>query len=78
MDVNEVNKQYGNKLSMRGGVDKREISKDFSGIDKEIDRIRPAFEMGGYIPHIDHSVPPTVSWDNYRYYLEKLCKLLGK
>jgi len=76
MDVSVVKKQYGNKLSMRGGVDKREIAKDFSAIDMEIKRIQPAFEAGGYIPHFDHSVPPNISWDNYRYYIEKLTSML--
>jgi uroporphyrinogen decarboxylase len=33
-------------------------------------RIPPMMEDGGYIPTIDHSVPPDISYDNFRYYLE--------
>jgi hypothetical protein len=31
-----------------------------------------AAKDGGYIYHSDHSVPPTVSWDNYCYLMELL------
>ena len=31
-------------------------------------------EEGGFIPTIDHTVPPDVSWDNFRYYMD--CKRL--
>ena len=41
-------------------------------IDAEIERILPAFERGGYIPHVDHWVPPEVPLDNYTYYLSRL------
>ena len=27
---------------------------------------------GGYVPHIDHSCPPDISYDNYCYYLRRL------
>jgi uroporphyrinogen decarboxylase len=29
---------------------------------------------GGYIFHSDHSVPPTVSFDNYKYAMELVDK----
>jgi len=43
-----------------------------------LDRIKALLEHGGYIPHVDHHVPPTVSYANYCYYLEKKRKLIGK
>ena len=78
MDVVEVKKQFGADLTIRGGIDKRELAQDFAAIDREFERIRPAFEMGGYIPAVDHSVPPDVPWDNYRYYLEKRATMVGQ
>ena len=33
---------------------------------------------GGYIPYVDHSVPPQVSWGDFRYYREKLNSLLDR
>jgi hypothetical protein len=44
---------------------------DRGAIDRELERIRPAFEMGGYLPCGDHSIPPDVSWKNFLYYHEK-------
>ncbi len=71
MDVVSINRQYGDRLSLHGGVDKRALAQDRKAIDQELARIRPAYEMGGYIPHVDHAVPPDVSWDNFCYYLEQ-------
>lgn len=77
MDVVQLKKEHGDRLILRGGIDKRELAKDFASIDRELARIRPAYELGGYIPTVDHSVPPDVSWDNYQYYHEKRARLLG-
>ena len=62
---------------MWGGVDKRTLTAGKAEIDTEMERIRPAYELGRYIPCIDHSVPPNVSFYNYCYYIDKLKKLLG-
>jgi hypothetical protein len=35
-------------------------------------------ESGRYIPGLDHGVPDDVSWDNYRYFYEKLRELIWK
>ena len=38
-------------------------------IKKEVERrVSPIIEKGGYIPMIDHSVPPDVSLENYCYF----------
>ena len=77
MDVVEISRRYGKRLALRGGVDKRALARGRTAIDAELERIRPAFDAGGYIPHVDHSVPPDVSFDDYRYYLDGLRRLLG-
>ncbi len=76
MDVVAVKRQYGDRVALRGGVDKRALAAGPAAIDRELERIRPAFEAGGYIPHVDHSVPPDVSWENFRYYLRQREKLV--
>ncbi len=78
MDVVEVKQKYGNQFCIRGGIDKREIAKGFKYIDKEIERVRPAFELGGYIPSFDHKVSADIAWDNMQYYLEKKAEMVGK
>jgi uroporphyrinogen decarboxylase len=76
MDVVEVRKNYP-KLQMIGGIDKRALMKDKKAIDEELDRRIPfMLERGGYIPYIDHHVPPDISWENYVYYREKLKTLI--
>lgn len=77
MDVNQIRRKFGTGFAMRGGVDKRALAHSYQEIDREIERIRPAYEAGKYLPHMDHSVPPDVPFRNYCYYLEKLQMLLG-
>jgi hypothetical protein len=38
--------------------------------------VRPLVQDGGYIPSLDHGVPPDVSFANYCYYAERLCEIL--
>lgn len=57
-----------------GGIDKREIAKGKEAIDKELMSKLPfMFKCGGYIPSMDHHVPPEVSYEDFKYYLRR-CK----
>jgi hypothetical protein len=77
MDVNVVVARLGDKLCIRGGIDKRELAKGRNAIDRELERVRPAYESGRYVPCADHSVPPDVSFDDYQYYNEKRAHMVG-
>ena len=77
MDVVELRKNFP-KLQMIGGIDKRCIAKGKKEIDEELTRVFPAIGKGGYIPCIDHSVPPNISWDNFSYYRRRLNRLIEK
>jgi uroporphyrinogen decarboxylase len=77
MDVVAVRRKYGRTLRMWGGVDKRVVSRGPAAIDRELDRVRPLIEEGGYIPHPDHSYPPDVSFANYCYYLKRVAEVCG-
>ncbi len=70
--------EFGLELRLQGGIDKRAVAQGGSAIDKELERVRPLLEQGGYIPHLDHLVPPDVSYRNYQEYLEKKRRLIGK
>jgi uroporphyrinogen decarboxylase len=63
-------------LALCGGVDKRELAKDKKAIEQEVERILPLIEQGGYIPTVDHTVPPDVSYENFMYYMEIKMKAL--
>jgi len=32
-------------------------------------------EQGGFIPHLDHTFAPDISWENFIYYWEQKSKL---
>ena len=72
-------KQFGKTLRLWGGVDKRELARGPDAIRTHLRQFIPLIEQGGYIPSVDHTVPPDVSWDNFRYYMDmKLALLRGE
>jgi hypothetical protein len=78
MDPVRLRKKFGTDLALAGGIDKREIARDRAAIDAELERvILPLQESGGYLPFLDHTFPPDISYDNYLYYLEKKAALCG-
>lgn len=70
--------EFGMDLRLRGGIAKRPLVEGGKEIDKELERIRPLLEQGGYIPHLDHLVPPDIPYDHYCEYLEKKRALIGR
>lgn len=71
-----LRKKYGRQLRLWGGVDKRELSKDKQAIEKHLHTLLPLVEDGGYIPTIDHTVPPDISLDNFNYYMKRKMDML--
>jgi len=77
MDPVRLRKQYGRAFTLFGGIDKRELARDRASIRRELlSKVPWLIEQGGYIPTIDHAIPPDISYDNFRYYLELKLKLL--
>lgn len=72
MDVLAVRRRYGRDLRIWGGVDKRAVAEGPAVIEAELERVRPLVEDGGYVPMLDHSCPPDISFDNYRRYMARL------
>ena len=72
MDIVKISRQYPN-LIIAGGIDKREIAKGRDAIDRELEKKLPAmFKRGGYLPSMDHHVPPQVSYADFTYYIEQV------
>jgi hypothetical protein len=63
-------------LRMIGGMDKTALSKSGKDIIHEVLKISSLSGRGGYIPTIDHKVPPEVSFENYQLYLREKSKRL--
>jgi uroporphyrinogen decarboxylase len=74
-DVVELKALYGDRVTLFGNIDVRSLSGSREDIEEEIKRKLPIAMKGGrYIFHSDHSVPPTVSYENYLYALELVDK----
>jgi uroporphyrinogen decarboxylase len=78
VDLYAWRREFGKTMRMKGGIAKAPLVQGGSAIDRELERIRPLVEQGGFIPHLDHLVPPDISYKNYREYLDKKRKMLGK
>jgi len=68
---------YGRELRGVGGMDKLVFARDFAAIDAEIERLKPLVELGGYIPCPDHRIPLGSTWNNVRYYCDRLHATFG-
>ena len=78
MDVLEIRRTYGHDLALMGGIDKRAVAKGGDAMRAEVDRIMPLVDDGGYIPELDHSAPPDISWADYCDYLAYLKVRMGR
>jgi len=63
---------------MIGGIDKRAITRGDAALHAEVDRVMPLVEQGGYIPELDHSVPPNISWQAFQEYVRYVDLRLGR
>ncbi len=77
MDVAELRREYGHAFTMRGGIDKYALLKGRDAIDRELDRIAPVVQDGGYVPMLDHQIPSGIPFEDFCYYMEKKRQLLG-
>ncbi len=72
MDILDVRKRFP-RLAIAGGLDKRVLAKSRKDIEAEVMlKVPEMLRHGGYIPAIDHNVPPDVPLDNFKYYLKLL------
>lgn len=77
MDLLKLHKLYGDKICFMGGIDVRTLySNDRDIIDKELEAKIPVVKQGyNYMIHSDHSIPVTVNYDTYCYFLKRALEL---
>lgn len=76
MDPVALRRKYGRDLLLVGGIDKRELSQGREQVYAEVMKKVPGLnEEGGYIPTVDHSVPPDVPFENYACFRQLLREL---
>jgi uroporphyrinogen decarboxylase len=73
----EWRRRFGRSLRIWGGVDKRVLPLGPAAIRAHLRELVPLIEEGGFIPTIDHTVQPDVSWDHFRYYMDAKRALLS-
>lgn len=76
MEPEPIRAEYGRDLLIFGGIDKRALAEGPAAIDRELEKVPRLVAQGGYIPMVDHSCPPDISWSNFCYYMEALLTAL--
>jgi uroporphyrinogen decarboxylase len=75
-DPVELRKKYPG-VALAGGVDKRVLAfEGKEGAKNELRRLQPIIQDGGYIPYIDHFIPPDISYDTFYYYVQLKSELM--
>jgi hypothetical protein len=66
------------RLQLLGAVDKRVFAagRSEADIEAELEVTAQLLRGGGFVPHADHHVPDDSSWPNFRYYRERLNRLI--
>lgn len=78
MDIVEIRKKYGNKLTLKGGIDKYVLRGTKEDIRKELEyKMCDITKGGGTVFGIDHRIPNGVPIENYRYYVNLGREILG-
>jgi hypothetical protein len=69
--------QYGHELRGVGGMNKVVFSHDRASINREVERLKPLVDLGGYIPCPDHRIAPDGKFELVQYYVERMRKEFG-
>lgn len=72
-----MHRAYGRAVKGIGGMNKELFTTDKTQIDKELERLRPIVDLGGYIPCPDHALVPDSKWELVQYYTESFRKIFG-
>ena len=70
MDVVELRQRYGKRLAFYGNIDATKMAGSQDVIESELKRKIPIARDGGYIFHSDHSCPPDVTLERYKWILD--------
>ena len=73
MNLQRIHEQFGDQIALMGGIDVRTLySNDKEVIEKELKEKIPVVKNGfGYVLHSDHSVPCTVDYEIYKFFIQR-------
>ena len=70
LDVVELRKKYGTDLAFYGNISEVKMTGPLDELEEEIRSKVAIAKKGGYIFHSDHSIPPDVDLERYRWILK--------
>lgn len=77
LDVVELRKKYGNRLAFWGNFHAEAMAGAIEPLKESIHRKIPGTHNGGYIFGSDHSIPPDVSFERYKWIIEEVQKVFS-
>ncbi len=78
MDIVKLREQYGQRLILKGGIDKHVLRRGYEAIRKELEyKLQPAMRGGGVVFGLDHRIPNGTPLEAYRYYVRTAREILG-
>ena len=78
VDMVALRKTHGNRLAMRGGIDKFVLQNSRAEIREELEyKLQPLMRRGGTVFGLDHRIPNGTPIDHYRYYVDTGREILG-
>ena len=78
MDPVALRQKYGNRLAMRGGINKHLLREGKDAIREELTyKLQLLMHEGGIAFGLDHRIPNGTPLENYRYYVDLGRELLG-
>ncbi len=79
MDLLKIYRKYGDHITLMGGMDVRVLyTNDLDAVERELSAKIPVVKArNGYILHSDHSIPNTVEYNTYRYFVDRGLELGG-
>jgi uroporphyrinogen-III decarboxylase len=79
MDGIALRKKYGKDIILGGHIDKRVFLKGKDAVREEVmSKVPFLVETGAYFPSLDHTTPPDVPFENFRYFINLLREIGGK
>ena len=77
-DAIAIRRKYGKNLIIAGAIDKRPLAQNKKAIREEVmSKVPFLLEQGGYLPSVDHSVPPNIPFENYCYFINTMREVAG-
>lgn len=77
-DFETLRKKFGKEVRGLGNINKHVLGMDKKAVDREVERAKRLVDLGGFVPCLDHRIPPEADWDLTKYYCEKMKEAFWK